>query len=168
MKYAGVVCMILGIGIHGVVNAQYSTSGLDLKSSVETWYDDVSDFENSGVIAGNYRPVSRVTKNSHQFYLTDNWAASTIQYRGQVYNNIFLLYDIYKDLLYMRHPTNYFYHGQAIELIQEEVKSFEFMGHHFEFVDEPILIFRPGFYDIIYKGDQFSLIAKRKKQDRGG
>lgn len=166
MRFAGVLCLIMVIGVCGFVNAQYSTSGLDLKKDVEAWYDQVSDFENSGVIAGNYRPVSRITKSSHQFYLTDNWVSSTIEYRGQVYTNIFLLYDTYNDLLYMRHPTNYYYHGQAIELIQSEVKSFEFMEHHFEFIDRSIMIFRPGIYDILHEGEHFSLIAKRKKQDK--
>lgn len=145
-------------------NAQHSLEGLDLDGDVYQWYDNALGLEKSGVVLGAYQEINRQSRNSHQFFMGDLWLSNPIRYRGQVYDSIFLLYDIYDDILIIRYPEKLQYYSQPIKLLQDQVDWFKLAGHTFKYYPNGILQVSPGFFDQLYVGDHFDLIAKRIKQ----
>ncbi|MEQ8469659.1 MAG: hypothetical protein RIC35_00660 [Marinoscillum sp.] len=145
------------------VLAQYSIEGFDLDEGIRQWYDTRLGEEKSGILNGEYVQIQRQSRDSHQFFDKDQWLLNSITYRGQTYDSVYMRYDIERDLVLIRHPTNFRYHSQAIKLIQSDIASFELEGHHFRRYDEGILNFSSGFFDELYLGAELKLLAKRIK-----
>lgn len=99
----------------------------------------------------------------YPYFLTDDWIDSaSIDYDGQVYQNISLMYDIVRDKIILDHPFSHF----SIQLINEKIKSFKLTSHTFVFLKEDssqTATIRAGFYDLLYNGT-VKLYARRKKE----
>lgn len=143
--------------------AQYALANFDLNGDVYQWHDEALGKDKTGLLLGEYQETMRQSRSSHQFYQNDQWSSGRMSYRGQVYEDIDLMYDLSSGLILMRHPGNFQYHSQPIKPTQSEVAWFELYGHTFRYHDERISQINPGFYDVLYSGDQFELIARRAK-----
>ncbi|MFY0608449.1 MAG: hypothetical protein JXR10_17145 [Cyclobacteriaceae bacterium] len=143
-------------------SAQYSVEGLDVRNP-HKWYDNQIGYDHSGILQGEYREIVFFTKNSDQFFNSPVWEANTISFRNEVYDSIFMLYDIDEDVLMIRHPTDVSYFGMGITLPQSDISWFTLSGHYFKNYSDPILNLGKGFFEESYLGDKMSLIIKRSK-----
>lgn len=142
-------------------SAQYALDANALTKAPYSWYDQKIDLQNSGLVNGEYAEIRRISKSSHQFYQSDSWSVGTIFFRGQLFDSVYMTYDVNRDLLLIRHPTQYVFHNQAIKPIQQHISSFDIFGHHFVRMESGDL---KGFYDELYIGKHLKLIAKRHKK----
>jgi hypothetical protein len=98
----------------------------------------------------------------HQFFQIEDWKQGIIEYDGQRFEAIPMLYDIVKDVIVIK------YHGRSglIQLQSERVKNFAFIDHHFvriEKNEEQEINIPTGFYDLLYNGST-KVLARHVKQ----
>lgn len=148
------------------LTAQYSLEGFELDGDVYTWHDRALGAQGTGILLGEHQQIKRISRNTHPFFSTDRWWPGKIRYRGEIYDSIYLMYDIHDDVLIFRHPTKLQYHSQAVKPNQEQVDWFELAGHTFKYYPGEMLQFPPGFFDQLYVGKEFDLVAKRAKGSR--
>ena len=131
----------------------------------EIWFDNLVGFENSGIINGPEYFIALQGTNTHPFYGSRDLSLESVVFNGQRYSNVALMYDIYSDILILRHRDK---NGifVLIELAKENVDGFTLYGHQFKKLSKVSLdgkIQSPQFYDILLDGEVMDLIAKRKK-----
>ncbi len=146
------------------IQAQYLLESEELLADASGWYDGQIGLDQSGLLNGQYVEIKRISRGTHQFFVSDEWHIGQLTYRGQHYDSVYMSYDIDQDLLLIRHPTSYIYHNQAIKPIQSQVSAFNLRGSHFEYFDEQIDKFRSGFFEVIASGENIKVIAKRHKK----
>ena len=146
------------------VKAQYKLESSAFLADSKSWYDANLGLNNSGILNGEYLEVKRISTGSHQFFKSEEWYPGEIIYRGQLFDSIYMTYDVDRDVLLIRHPTSYIYHNQAIKPIQTQVRAFELRGSLFEYIQEPVGNNPPGFYEILKRGEEISLLVKRHKK----
>ncbi len=117
----------------------------------------------SGLLNGKeYSPNPNVLKEGTLFYKEDNWIKGAITYRGILYKNQYLKYDLLKDVVLT--PSENFY--IPLQLISEFVDSFTLENHRFIHF-KPDKINRSnnenpteGFYELIYDGISKILVKR--------
>lgn len=144
-------------------SAQYAIAEVDLEKDMSLWYDMSLGRQNTGILTGQYEKFERSSVTTHAFFQKDTWSNQKLKYRGQIYDSIFIMYDVYKDLLLIRHPTEFQYFSQPVKLIQPQISWFQLRGHLFRYYNHDILNYSPGFFDELYIGEAFDLIVKRIK-----
>ena len=93
------------------------------------------------------------------YYLSSNWIVGSVNYEGQVYDSIGMLYDLVKDVLVVEHAYSHF----KIELANEKVLSFSLGEHQFvNILNSDVTTISQGFYELLSNG-KLHLYAKRKK-----
>lgn len=102
--------------------------------------------ENSNLYNGNefLDPFDRQLLNGHAYFITDDWQEGFIYYDGQLYENVSLKYDIFRNKVIVEHPKSH----QEIELISEKIKYFGLKDQFFVQLQSPTV----GFYARIYDG----------------
>ncbi|MEQ1588085.1 MAG: hypothetical protein ABL895_19545 [Cyclobacteriaceae bacterium] len=90
-------------------------------------------------------PFERQLLNGHAYFLTDDWQEGFIYYDGQLYENVLLKYDLFRNKVIVEHPESH----QEIELISEQIKYFGLSDQFFVRLQLPAV----GFYARIYDGD---------------
>lgn len=131
----------------------------------EVWFDSITGKINSGIINGRRNWDYYYNSIGHQYFKEASWLKGDITYRGEHYSNIFMKYDVNKDIILVRHRSKK-PREILLELHADEISQFNILGHHFQrlkFPDEVQHNLKPGFYDIMFTGDQLSLISKRYK-----
>ncbi len=78
----------------------------------------------------------------------DNWRAGTVDYDGQTFDNVSMVYDLYTDKLVVL-PYN---HSSPLSLVSEKVKSFDLHSRHFVRVANSNSGIKAGFYEQLYAG----------------
>lgn len=94
----------------------------------------------------DYNPL----EDEHPYHLSDDWMTGTVEYEGQKYENVSLLYDIAADKVIVEH-----FAGAFIELITTKITSFQLQGHtfrRFTKADDSRGQITEGFYEILYDG----------------
>lgn len=101
---------------------------------------------------------------NHQFFVVDYWEFGSVNYDNYSYDSIFLMYDIYQDLLLIE---NFNSDGflSPIKLYSPKVSSFRL--HGFDFIrleKDTISNIKEGFYNLMYDGDNLQVLVKRRKE----
>ncbi|MBA4167185.1 MAG: hypothetical protein H0X41_06535 [Chitinophagaceae bacterium] len=94
------------------------------------------------------------------YYLSDSLMEGSVLYDSMYFENVPMLYDIYKDELTVRH-----FKGYKIVLLNEKITSFSISGHHFvahEYDKNAGFGMHSGFYDHLYAGKTM-VLARRTK-----
>lgn len=97
----------------------------------------------------------------HQFFLTDDWTVGSVFYDGQRFEQVPLLYDVFKDQLVVRYRRGF----GNVTLQSPKVRSFTLAGHDFVRVEADtgrVEGLRTGFYDQLYTG-KTKVLARRRK-----
>jgi hypothetical protein len=96
----------------------------------------------------------------HPYWSSNQWGKGSIEYDGQLYPDVEIMYDVMHDKVVINNP----YSRLKLELITEKVKGFILHGHQFRNVLHPGTkpFIPPGIYDILCEGG-VSLYAKRTK-----
>lgn len=97
----------------------------------------------------------------HPYFGSTQWQKGFIEYDGQRYENVDLMYDVVNDKVL----TSQFAMSKKIELIANRVKSFGISGRTFIHVlkTDSTSKLPPGIYDQLVTGEM-SLYARRKKR----
>lgn len=90
-------------------------------------------------------PFERQLLNGHAYFLSDDWQEGFIYYHGQLYENVSLKYDLFRNKVIVEHPVSH----QEIELISEQIRYFGLSDQLFVRLQSPTV----GFYARIYDGD---------------
>jgi hypothetical protein len=91
--------------------------------------------------------------DEHPYFLVDEFTAERIQYNGQEYQDVEILYDL-------EHDDVILFGGKMIKLISERITYFTRLGHVFVRMDQPGM--PKGFYDLLYDGE-IKVLVKRNK-----
>jgi hypothetical protein len=97
------------------------------------------------------------TGQEHPYFLFNEWLEGSIEYDGQVFNNVLLRYNLYTDEIITQHTLTY----RTIQLVKDKIARFTLDGHSFVALNSKAL--PTGFYDCLWAGDA-SLYAKRTKE----
>lgn len=97
----------------------------------------------------------------HPYFASTEWQKGFIEYDGQLYENVDLMYDIVGDKILTRQYAM----SKKIELIADRVRSFSINGHTFIYVSrsDSSTKLPPGFYNKLAAGE-VSAYVKRKKR----
>jgi len=96
------------------------------------------------------------------YFISPEWRKGTIEYEGQRFENVDLLYDLVTDKVL----THQYYTLSKIDLIKEKIASFEIAGHMFIHVsagDSLSGLLKAGIYDRLEHGD-VTLFAQQRKE----
>ncbi len=99
-----------------------------------------------------------------QFYNEDYWEEGTVEFGGQVYDNIYLKYNTFSDQLFVEHFS---LSGTitSLQLYKPDVNGFRLFGHRFiQIKKDSISNIKGGFYDELVNGSHAQLLAKRNKE----
>ncbi|MDB5287909.1 MAG: hypothetical protein JWR05_2858 [Mucilaginibacter sp.] len=97
-------------------------------------------------------------------YLFDNnsFTNGSIEYDGFSYKSVPMMYDVFKDYVVLLLPDK----SAKISLLSERVQNFDWLNHHFVYINTDTLSknkgVSTGFYDQVYKG-KIELLVKRSK-----
>jgi hypothetical protein len=132
-----------------------------LNNTLTLFYSSIGD--QSPLYNGpEYYFYDPLIKGNAYFSDINAFAPGSVFYDGLLFNGVPMLYDLYADkvvvLLYN--------HFSKFSLIQERVKSFDFLNHHFVNIKTDTLnnnsVIKSGFYDELYKG-KLQVLVKRSK-----
>lgn len=102
----------------------------------------------------------------HQFFEIEEWAKGTIYYDQQRFDDVPLLYDIFKDQVVIQYQG----HPGLIQLQSERVTAFSYINHRFIRIEnnkaEGVNL-STGFYDVLYDGKtQVLAVASNSAKSR--
>lgn len=139
----------------------------NLFNTPEIWFDSLVGRSNSSLINGPEYIVDYIGRTSHPFFISKNWQKGDIFYQGNLYREVPLLYDIYQDILLLKHLDKdllpVFLRVQTDRVDYFKVHDHLFMW--FALPDSSGMDLNPGFYDLIYEGQSHLLLARRIKRD---
>jgi hypothetical protein len=98
------------------------------------------------------------TNETHPFFLSDDWVFGSVEYDGETFENVPLLYDITSDKV----VTEHFYTSNEMELVIDKLTAFSIPNHLFQKIADPSLP-QSGFYDVLYNGPTRTLARRQKK-----
>jgi hypothetical protein len=130
----------------------------------EIEFDLVIGRENTSLINGPEYFIPFQGFNTHPFFGTLEARPEMLRIENQNYYNVPLLFDIYNEVVILRtkDKSNIF---AMVRLNKEKVEFFSMNGHHFERMINPLFqrTEKQGFYDVLYRGSEVSLVCKRAK-----
>lgn len=97
----------------------------------------------------------------HAFFETNYWHNGIIHYKGILYRNVPLMYDIALEEVVARHYRGFF----KVKLFNKEIDHFTISGHQFvraEGNDSKGSPMGGGFYDLLYDGNTQVLVKRTK------
>ena len=109
---------------------------------------------------GEYARYAFTFKEGHPFFDQDHMRIGSILYKGILYNNVPLIYDLVQESL----VTNDVYNTFLIAFINDELDSFTIENHIFIRLKEArdLSQLRPGFYEQLYRHRSLLLKKERK------
>jgi hypothetical protein len=145
--------------------SQNCKSQTNSENSITNWFDNIVGIKNLGVNNGPLHTDPYITSNNnHNYYISPDFSIGNVFYDGQFYKNIYLKYDIYKDLLVIKTYGDYNYKG--LELNKEKTNSFSINGEAFIHLNTTTnsLEIINGFYEQSFLGDKIKLYTNHKKK----
>lgn len=130
------------------------------EQAIQLYIGKLTDHANLFYGSKYYEP--RQTNDQHPFFKDPDWVMGSIEYNGQVYNDIPLLFDITTKTIITE------VQGSQLALVGDKVRWFTIGKCHFESVDsKPYNGLAAGFYEIIYSGrTQFIAMHDKKNIER--
>lgn len=147
---------------------QSITEKSDLKQYY-MWFDSFFEQGNSELYNGfNYFDFYRTKNRNHQFFKSNNFELGSLNYNGQNFYDIYMKYDIYKDNLVLRLPSQLNY--VTVKLIKEKVYYFSIGNQVFtnipENLNDNIETSLKGFYEVLKRTTSISLYKKHLKLEQ--
>lgn len=154
--------VVMSFAFQVKLTAQYSLDGLSISENTDQWFIDQLGVENSGIITGSFYQIQSKSVNSHPFFLDKNRIVGSLKFRGQVYQNINLSYQLEDDIILTNNPNELSRYNQSIRLNGDHVEWFEISNHLFRKYDPRLKNQSQGFYEVIYEGPSLKLLAKHQ------
>jgi hypothetical protein len=141
---------------------------LDLSKDITTWYDDLLGIENTLLMEGALANYERKASRTHPYLNDYIWQLGNIVYRSQEFKSVPLLYNLEQDALFILRKGGNSYEN-FVELNKALVSGFTVGNSRYVKLDSMAPNNAPGFYELLYEGNQASFYARRvKKQDLNG
>ncbi|CAM1365590.1 hypothetical protein [Tenacibaculum xiamenense] len=131
-------------------------------SEIYSSFDETLGAYNTNLSYGDVfeEQYRKITKNNHNFFFKDEFLKGSVSYRGDIFFNIELKYDVVNDLLVAR--INNQNESIAIVLEKQQVDTFKINNSNFiNTFDE-----KYGFLEELVKAENFSILKKHKKLAR--
>ena len=138
--------------------AQFS---LDKYSPADTIKGSI--YDKGDLVDGQYFPIIRKSKNSHPFYGYGNWMEADIHFKGEWFQDQYVLFNIYENVLYVGVKSNSTIHPHKIN--QEAVEEFYIEYRRFKRLQSDQLLFWDGFYEVILEGTNVSFYINHRKTE---
>ena len=100
-------------------------------------------------------------KDEHPYFISDDWELSTVEYSGEYFENVPILYNISSDKVISEH----FYSSNKMQLISELIGSFTFQNRQFvRLTEEPSKAssIKTGFYEVLHNGKTKAYVKRIK------
>ena len=117
--------------------------------------------ENSSLYKGRLYVGLNYLIKGHQFLDTDEWQSGSLFYQGNLYKDVPMLYDIFRDELVILHTNGFL----KIQLLKSELDKFNVLNSTFVNIQDSSSLNTlpsPGIYGMIYEGD-IAVFVKRRK-----
>ena len=167
MKFLSILSLGVGLCIWPLTGyAQYSTAGLDLDGDIASWYDETAGMEYTGLVHGTFYRTENKAKKSHPYFQENSWKKGSLTFLKQKYGNVFMKYDIRRDVLIIENTSEMGASNQPLKVIQADIQDFSIFGYHFRYLagdNSPDK--SPGFYNILFQGQNLQLPVKRRKEE---
>ena len=134
-----------------------------LENTVLNFYSAIG--EQSRLYNGpEYNFYDPTIKGNAYFADAVNFANGTVEYDGFIYNDVPMMYDIYKDVVAVLLPNK----SAKFKLLSGRVQYFELLDHRFIYIEGATegKNLNRGFYDQLYKG-KTEILVKRAKSIQG-
>ena len=131
-----------------------------LQNSIAVYGKHISEQTN---LYNGYQYVrpNQTNDEEHPYFETDDWVFGSVEYDGEIFKNIPLLYDIRSDKVITEHYLN----GNEMELIPEKLSGFTMAKHSFKKIkNEEVSNSLPqtGYYEILYDGVTRAIVLQKK------
>lgn len=149
----------------GSAHAQISLEDLDLDQDVSSWYDDNSGAELLEIYEGKIFQlnINITTRKTFSAFKSAQWIDGTVMFRGKIYEEIPLKYDLFSDQLTVLNVA-----GSPLQPIipnQQDVRYFDLEGDLFQNLPaEGAPEGNAGFYHVLYSSPGIVLLAKYSKR----
>jgi hypothetical protein len=132
-----------------------------LENTVVSYYNAGSD--QSRLYNGpQYSFYDPTVKGNAYLFDNNSFTNGSIEYDGFSYKSVPMMYDIFKDYVVLLLPDK----SAKISLLSERVQNFDWLDHHFVYINTDTLSknkgVNTGFYDQVYKG-KIEMLVKRSK-----
>lgn len=145
--------------------AQIPTAKLELGKNIDAWYDDVVGITNLEMMEGTYYPMPLQTPQQNQVYKKLAWTEGQIEYNGQWYGDVEMMYNIFSDQVILKNKGLPESMKRAVLPNQLLISSFKVFGDEFIKLTDTSTDSNSiqGFYQLLYSGNNLSLLIKWKK-----
>jgi hypothetical protein len=136
------------------------------ETSIYNWFDKTVGKENLDIINGTPHINPYVTVGDNNIYLIDQYEQGNLNYEGQIYYNVKLKYDIYRDILVLNPFES---ENIGINLIQNKVESFSIKDKNFIKIDKKdnsVPEFTTGYYEESKIAPDFIFYIKHHKDQQ--
>ena len=111
----------------------------------------------------------KISENSNSPYLGDSLKMSngSVVYDGVLYQNILLLYDVFKKMLITISPST----NLRFSLVNDRIDSFTVLGYNFKSIKLGNIKTPKNFYDVLFSGEKsraYQLHLKEANEDLSG
>jgi hypothetical protein len=132
-----------------------------LENAVVSYYNATND--QSRLYNGpQYSFYDPAVKGNAYLFDNNSFTLGSIEYDGFSFKSVPMMYDIFKDYVVLLLPDK----SAKISLLSERVQNFDWLDHHFVYINTDTLSknkgVATGFYDQVYKG-KIELLVKRSK-----
>jgi hypothetical protein len=134
-----------------------------LENTVLSFYNAIG--EQSRLYNGpEYSFYDPTIKGNAYFSDAVNFANGTVEYDGFIYNDVPMMYDIYKDVVAVLLPNK----SAKFKLLSDRVQYFDLLGHRFVYVEDTTegKHLNAGFYNQLYKS-KTEVLVKYSKSIQG-
>ncbi|MDP9230846.1 MAG: hypothetical protein M3O67_09280, partial [Bacteroidota bacterium] len=156
-----VIVLLLYVRLSGQGLQPDSSSSLPAFKSIVDFYNKSLSEQLHLYNGKEYKDYPYQFNEGHPYFLSNNWSKGTLNYDGEHYEEVPMLYDVVQDELVILHFDN----RSKICLVKEKISSFSLLAHSFVNIQPKNInssTITEGFYDLLYAG-QVSLFAKRTK-----
>jgi len=132
-------------------------------SEVASLYDRTMK-QNSFIYNGRIYRDNFDAIRGHQYFKEESWVNSKMIFEGESFDSVFIMYDIYNDLVLLE---NYNEKGRLAPIIlnSRDITVFYLHDHTFIYLQEDTVLNMPeGIYDELYSESSIYLFAKRSKE----
>lgn len=138
-----------------------SSSVVEARKNTLKQYTQALQTQSMLYLGTDYREPPQTEDDQHPFLYSSDWLSGSIEYNGEAYEDVALLYDIHRDKV----VTEYL-NGNQMELVKEKLSRFSLGDKQFIRILADTVngsLPRTGFYQLLY-GGKSALIALHQKE----
>ncbi|CAM3556476.1 hypothetical protein [Flavobacterium chungbukense] len=156
--------LILVFGLFLNISNLYSQNNKE--ESIYNLFDKTIGIENLGISNGPvYKDTYTTIDNNSMYYVSNDFRKGSVVYDGQIYYDVNLKYNTYKDeLILIPHGESKY---STISLIQDKTSSFTLNGRNFVNLNKklsPLPELTTGYYEVTALREDFNFYIKHFKK----